>query len=252
MAKKPTLTAVKKHFADLKNPAEMKAKHLLDEASGLVLCGEIKKRGKELDLWLHVAACSALNHYKEHGDTTLLTNLVLSMASYNFERKTFDQRSIRAADMRKWIKTHTGKELKWTVDHDKRTCVYKRKEKVDGVPIKGMPPRVDVEVAMANPFYLQVKENAFPEVEAFDVDNFLASVAKQLQDALDARKLVKEIEQDKSDGSISSVKKRKVIAVTDGDEGKVRDVRRFIDSIKASVSNGDDLQTIELSINKVA
>lgn len=100
----------------------------------------IKTRVKTLDADIHLAACSALKHYAECGNLTLLSNLVKATTTYNAATGKFSGRSVRGADLRAWIREHAN--VSWHKTADNNNGGYKKD--------KDHVPKYDLEHALEN------------------------------------------------------------------------------------------------------
>lgn len=108
---------------------------------------KLQTTGEKFAHDIHLAACSALSHLKQHGDSYYCTKLVKAMTG-----------AVRVATLRGWFE-HYGKGLKWG-------------GRAEDARFTGSAT-VDLEGALAHPFYGKA-ENA--PVEKWDATADLSSV----------------------------------------------------------------------------
>lgn len=124
------------------------------------LIGSIAKRGVKLDEDIHLAACSALYHAEQHGDTTLATKLIESMP-----------KSGRAKALVHWFVTFGM--LAW------------KKDNAFGLD-KGKSKVWDVESAIAKPFWELLPE---PEVKELTIEALVKMVKGRIERAIENDKV---------------------------------------------------------------
>jgi hypothetical protein len=135
---------------------------ILNKADADKLISSIAQRGKKLDADIHQAACSALSHHGEHGDTSLINRLILAMPKSG-------RRSALVA---------------WAVAFDPNLTTNSDKEtKADQplVHVKGTKLKLDLDKAMDEPFWEFAPEHAYVQ---FDLAAALARIVKQAEKAL--------------------------------------------------------------------
>lgn len=157
----------------------------------------------DFDNQMHILACSALHHYLDNGDLSIMSNLVKAVSRYNPTTGKFDGRSFRSADLRAWIVKYAN--VKW----DKNAHKSGSGVATGGyVKAKTGPAEADLEKAIAHPFYTsreqtsrdlvdvrKVIDNAFKTISKASSEGTLAPEQQQLaisaMEALRPFKLVK-------------------------------------------------------------
>lgn len=143
------------------------------------LIKSIRTRAANLDKDIHVAGCSALAHYQQHNDASLLTSLVKAVSSYNPKTGAFDGRSVRGADLRGWIVEHAN--VKWSKKAYAKQGGYIMDTKADA-------PVVQLDHAIETPFYT-AKESVSPDFYDVDMDiKALDALIKRVSNRIDKEK----------------------------------------------------------------
>lgn len=124
------------------------------------LIGSIAKRGVKLDEDIHLAACSALSHAEEHGDTTLATKLIEAMP-----------KSGRAKALVHWFVTYGMLAFK--------------KDNAFGID-KGKSKEWNVEGAIAKPFWELMPE---PEIKELTIEALVKMVKGRIERAMENDKV---------------------------------------------------------------
>ena len=133
-----------------------------DSKKVMVLINKIAKVGKQLDLDIHLAACSCLDHAEKHGDVTLATKLIEAMP-----------------------KSGRGKALvSWFTTYGKLAFKKDNTFSLD----KGKSKKWDVETAIATPFWELIPE---PDVKELTIEALIGFVKSKIEKATDADKLEK-------------------------------------------------------------
>lgn len=123
----------------------------------------ISEAGKKLDTRIHEVGVAGVAHFLQHGDTTLISELVHAMP-----------RSARGNALKFWITKHL-KTVKW----DAKACGglggYKGKmlTNEDGLPLHSFAKIHIIKQAMAMPFYEKEDKEASVWNEGKNVANFL-------------------------------------------------------------------------------
>jgi hypothetical protein len=129
----------------------IKEKSKLDE-----MIDSIAKRGKALDQDVHQAGCSAILHFKEHGDNTFMTKLVNAMS-----------RGMRKNSLIQWFETYGG--VVWEGKGEEAKFVKNRSKTA----------KIDLETAIETPYY----EGKAKEGEEWNARKNLARVIQIVDSA---------------------------------------------------------------------
>lgn len=251
------VSEVTAQFSDLKAAKNMKANHVLDRDHCTVLAKHIGKKVAELDIMIHVAAVSAVNHYLQHrGEATLMTLVAKSVAKWNTVTQKWDGRSTRGADLRRWFETVLP-EVKWAKKGDKGQGCYKRDDKV-----KGQAPEladgITLDWLMANPFFEFLKDSS-PEVQVISDDDWIESIIKEADTLIDGTVEIEEFELAVSEGREPEKKKRKYKGFDERSAKRakvikdmMRQMQAQLDALEESGQQFDSLTELNLTISKAA